>query len=88
LFAFDHVVGVFRRARTKRRNLLRGRRSRLRLRTRDCGYKNGTMRRMRRIMSAPQNPTGRSAGSPYRVFSKISRPISMRLISLVPAPIS
>ena len=26
--------------------------------------------------------------APYRVFSKISRPISMRRISLVPAPIS
>jgi hypothetical protein len=26
--------------------------------------------------------------TPYRVFSKISRPINMRLISLVPAPIS
>jgi hypothetical protein len=29
-----------------------------------------------------------NAATPYRVFSKISRPISMRLISLVPAPIS
>ena len=28
------------------------------------------------------------AGPPHRVFSKISRPISMRRISLVPAPIS
>jgi hypothetical protein len=37
------------------------------------------------ILGAPQR---RPDGRPYRVFSKISRPISMRRISLVPAPIS
>jgi hypothetical protein len=34
----------------------------------------------------PSPASGR--GVDYRVFSKISRPISMRRISLVPAPIS
>jgi hypothetical protein len=37
------------------------------------------------IFGAPQR---RPKGWSYRVFSKISRPISMRRISLVPAPIS
>ncbi len=37
---------------------------------------------------ATETPAGSQLHSVHRVFSNSSRPISMRLISLVPAPIS